>query len=215
MLIFDKTILGYLSIIIVVLVTLPYVRLVWCGAIKPHLFTWVIWALTTGIAAAARMSEAAGPGAWGQWAAAGSCVCVAALAWQRGEKDITHGDWRAFLLALAAIPLWVLTDDALLAVLVVTAIDVVGYYPTFRKSWHRPHEEAMFNYIAANVTHILSVLATEHYSVTNLLFQVTLFVVNSLLVAMVLWRRRQLATTASPPCRIDRGGCASPSDKRV
>ncbi len=192
----DKTSLGWLSIIIVVAVTVPYARLVWRGTIKPHLFTWVIWALTTGIAAAARMSEAAGPGAWGQWAGAGSCVCVAALAWRQGEKDITRGDWRAFLLALAAIPLWLLTENALLAVLTVTTIDVVGYYPTFRKSWHRPHEEAVFNYIAANVIHVLSVLATEHYSVTNLLFQVTLFVVNSLLVATVLWRRRQLCVRA-------------------
>ncbi len=192
---FDKAILGWLSVLIVVVVTLLYLRLVWRGAIKPHLFTWVIWALSTGIAAAGRMSEAAGAGAWGQWAGAAGCVCVALLTWRQGEKDITRGDWWSFLLALAAIPLWLLTDNALLAVLMVTAIDVVGYYPTFRKSWRRPYEEAVFNYIAANVIHVLSVLATEHYSVTNLLFQVTLFVVNSLLVAMLLWRRRLVVLT--------------------
>lgn len=185
--------LGALSVIIVVLATVPYVRQMLAGTIKPHLFTWIIWTLTTCIAAAARSSEQAGPGAWGQWAGGISCLIVALLAWRLGEKQITRSDQIAFAIALLAIPVWQLTENALAAVVIVTGIDLIGYYPTFRKSWLRPHEEAIFNYLAANAIHILSLLATERYALVNVLFQVAVFTANSLLIFMVLWRRAQLA----------------------
>jgi hypothetical protein len=191
-----KELLGALSVLIVVIATVPYVRQMLAGKIKPHLFTWIIWTLTTGIAAAARATELAGPGAWGQWAGAASCLAVAVLAWRLGEKQITRSDRIAFVLALLAIPLWQLTDNALAAVVMVTAIDLVGYYPTFRKSWLCPHEEAIFNYLAANLIHVLSLLATEHYTLVNVLFQAAVFTANTLLVGMVLWRRAQLAKIA-------------------
>lgn len=191
-----KELLGALSVLVVVLVTVPYVRQMRAGKIKPHLFTWVIWTLTTGIAAAARSHEHAGPGAWGQWVGAASCLVVVLLAFRQSDKDITWSDKIAFGLALVAIPLWQLTDNALAAVAMVTGIDLIGYYPTFRKSWHRPHEEAIFNYVAANVIHILSLFATEQYTLVNVLFQVAVFTANTLLISMVLWRRARLAHSA-------------------
>jgi hypothetical protein len=183
-----KEILGYSSIFVVVLITVPYWRQVLAGKIKPHIFTWVIWSLTTGIAAAARMTEQAGAGAWGQWAGAFSCLSVAILAIRYGEKQITRSDWVAFILALAVIPIWQLTQNALLAVIAVTFIDILGYYPTFRKAWARPYQEAIFN----------SLLATETYSLTNILFQIVVFIANSVLIVMVLWRRSLLSASASP-----------------
>ncbi|MBP7252611.1 MAG: hypothetical protein KBA75_03895 [Alphaproteobacteria bacterium] len=185
--------MGALSVVVVVLVTILYVRQMLAGKIKPHLFTWVIWTLTTGIAAAARTTEHAGAGAWGQWAAAASCLIVVILALRQGEKGITRSDQIAFGLALLAMPLWQLTENALAAVVMVTGIDLLGYYPTFRKSWVRPHEEAIFNYVAANVIHILSLFATEQITLVNVLFQVAVFTANTLLIIMVLIRRAALA----------------------
>lgn len=193
-----KELLGYLSIAVVVLTTIPYIAQMRCGKIKPHIFTWIIWTLTTGIAAAARTTEQAGPGAWGQWAGAVSCLGVVLLATRHGEKEITRSDKVAFAAALLAIPLWQLTQNALLAVIMVTAIDLAGYYPTFRKSWRRPHQEAIYNYLAANIIHILSLAATERYALVNVLFQIAVFIANSAMIAMVLWRRRALAVNQKP-----------------
>lgn len=107
------------------------------------------------------------------------------------------------MLALAVIPIWQLTQNALLAVVAVTLIDMLGYYPTFRKAWARPYQEAIFNYGVANFIHILSLLATEHYSLTNILFQIIVFIANTALIVMVLWRRRRVsvfAVSADSPC---------------
>ena len=49
----DKDLYGYLSIAIVTIATVPYLIGVVRGKIKPHAFSWLIWALVAGIAAAA------------------------------------------------------------------------------------------------------------------------------------------------------------------
>ena len=86
MILHDKNLLGYLSILGSLIATIRYVSLVLKGKVKPHVFTWVIWALVMGIAAAARTAENAGPGAWGQWSACAACFTVALLALRNGKK---------------------------------------------------------------------------------------------------------------------------------
>ena len=146
--------------------------------------------MVAGIAAAARGAGHAGAGTWGSWANAASCLSVTILALVWGEKNITRSDVVAFLAALSAIPVWLATDNPLLAVIIVASIDVLGFYPTVRKSYIKPHEEMTFNYWVANGNHILSMLATTVYSLTTVLAPVVMFTANTAFIVMLLWRRR-------------------------
>jgi hypothetical protein len=190
--ILSKEVYGIVAVVLVFIATVPYLRGIFIGKIKPHMLTWAVWTLTTGISALARTLDGAGAGAWGQWFSAGSIFLVFICAIFYGEKQITRSDIASFLLALAVIPLWLLTDNVLLAAVWVTAIDVIGYYPTFRKSWVRPHQEGVFNWIVSNTIHVLSLLATEKYTLANCVFSVTIFVANTVLLGIVIIRRRQL-----------------------
>jgi hypothetical protein len=143
---FDKALLGQLSVALVTASTILYWRLMLLRRIKPHLYTWLIWGLAVGIAAAGRHVEHAGPGAWSMAAMSLSCLSIALLSLRYGERDITRGDLVALLACLAAVPLWYFTSNALAAIVLVTAIDLGGYYPTVRKSWLRPQEEATYNF---------------------------------------------------------------------
>ena len=149
----DKAVLGELSVALVAASMILYWRLMVQRRIKPHLFTWLIWAFAVGIAAAGRHVEHAGPGAWSMFAMSPGCLSVAALSLRYGERDITRGDVVALLACLAAVALWYVTDNALAAIVLVTAIDLGGYYPTVRKSWLRPHEEATYNFVLSNIAH--------------------------------------------------------------
>ena len=189
---FNKEVLGIAAVLIVLLTSVIYVRQMLQGSIKPHSFSWIIWGLTTGIAAAARTVDEAGAGVWGQWATSASCMLCGLLALKYGEKHITRSDIAAFLAALAAIPAWLMTDNPLTAVIIVTFIDAMGYYPTIRKTYLRPHEEATYNYVVGNLIHLLSLAATEHYTATNTLFQITFLIINNLMVGMIWWRRRKI-----------------------
>ena len=193
----NKALLGQWSVALVAVSTVIYWRLMLLRRIKPHMFTWLIWSLAVGIAAAGRHVEHAGAGAWGMAAISISCLSIAALALRYGERDITRGDCVALLACLAALPLWYFTANALAAIVLVTAIDLGGYYPTVRKSWLRPHEEATYNFILANIVHVLSLAANQVYTLATTLTPISILTANSLLIAMIWWRRSRVAPRGS------------------
>ncbi len=186
----DKNLIGLLSIPLTVAVTVPYLVNIWKGKIQPHIFTWIIWGVTGGISATAGLAADAGPGAWVQWADALSCLSIAILAGFKVKLNLTRSEILAFVGALSALPVWIATKDPLYAVVIVTSIDTIGYYPTFRKSWAAPYQEALINYVIANPLWLLSVLATETISFTTICFPITIFLMNTLLIFYLLWRRR-------------------------
>ncbi len=197
----DKALLGQVSVALVTTSTILYWRLMLRRRIKPHLFTWLIWGLAVGIAAAGRHVEHAGPGAWSMAAMSLSCLSVAALSLRYGERDITRGDLIALLACLAAVPLWYLTSNALAAIVLVTAIDLGGYYPTVRKSWMRPREEATYNFVLSNIVHGLSLAANQVHSLATMLTPSCILVANSLLIGMIWWRRAKLRGAAAASSR--------------
>ena len=191
-----KDVVGILSVLIMVGATWPYLYKVLRDEVRPHVFSWLIWTLTTGIAAAARTVVHAGPGAWSQWAGALSCLIVALFTLSKTKQDIKRSDIVAFVLALSAIPAWMMTQNPLVAVIIVTCIDVAGYYPTFRKSYRAPHHEMFFNYIAAGIINALSLWANTDYSLTSTLFSSVMIVANTVLIVFILWRRRSVPKAA-------------------
>lgn len=193
----DKETLGWLSVIFTVIGTVPYYYFVFANKIKPHAFSWFIWGVLTAIGFAAQYTEGAGPGAWATGSASVACLSVAALALFKGERHITVGDWASFVAALAAIPLWYVTSDPLGCVILVSAIDTIGYYPTFRKSYHKPHEELIFTHFMGTIKYVLGLLAMEQWSVTTWLYPAAISAANIVLIAMLVVRRRALAARAS------------------
>jgi hypothetical protein len=184
-----KELFGFLSGTLTFVSYAPYFWGIKKGRIKPHIFTWLIWGLATGIVCAAQYSAGAGSGAWATGFTCFLTLIIIAIAFSRSEKNITRSDWGAFLGALAAIPAWYFTSAPLTAVVLVTGIDGIAYYPTFRKSVTKPYEEAALFYGLSNLKHVCSLLATESYSWTTTLYPAVLLMMNSLLIGLLLWRR--------------------------
>jgi hypothetical protein len=129
-----------------------------------------------------------------------------------GERDITRGDFIALVACLAALPLWYFTSSALTAIVLVTAIDLGGYYPTLRKSWLRPHEEATYNFVLSNIVHVLSLAANEVHNLATMLTPSCILLANSSLIGMIWWRRARLGTrpaVAANPAAATRGASRS------
>ncbi len=188
-----KTILGLIAVGMTVWAHLPYFVHTLRGTNKPHVFTWVIWSLLTGIAFAAQVAGQAGPGAWVTGVTGVICVAITIVAFRQGEKDITRSDWIMFIAGLAAIPAWVLTSDPFWSVLIVVGIDACAFWPTFRKSWHKPHEENSFMYGFNIPRHSVALCALETVSPVTALYPATLLVLNVIMYAMLKLRRRTMA----------------------
>lgn len=190
----DHILFGWLSLVLAVVAYLPYIVSVARGNTRPHVYGWGIWALVSLIAAAGQYAGNAGPGYWATVLSGLFCIAIAVMAaFQKGDKSITRHDRILFVLAVMSLSLWYITKNPLSAVILVTLIDASGYIPTMRKSWQAPRHEMPLHYIISNVKHMLAIAATVTYSITTLLYPLTLLFLNTVLIALIYYRRRQLA----------------------
>lgn len=190
-----KEIIAYTALSISSANFIWYMYTVYCGKTRPHLYTWLIWGLVTGVACFAQFSAGGGRGAWITLAVTFFCFGRVIAAFTHGVKDITRGDKFCLAAAIIAIVLWRLTDNALLAVIIVTLIDLSGFYPTVRNAWMRPQDENLFSYFLFCVTYMLSLISLDQYNTTTLFYPVLIVTANLGFVAFGLMRRAVLKQT--------------------
>jgi hypothetical protein len=184
-----KDVFGLLSVVLSVVSYVPYARSIFVANTKPHAFTWLVWGAVMAIAFVAQLYDRAGAGSWATGLSAAFCLGIGVVAVFRGEKHITAGDWIALVVTLIAIPLWVVTSDPLWSVLLVTGIDAVAYYPTFRKSYAKPDEELASKYVLTVIRYLFSLLALERFTIVTSVYQLVSIVMETAVVIMLLWRR--------------------------
>jgi hypothetical protein len=169
-----------------------YIASIFRGSTRPHLFTWLVWGTLAAIGYFAQLHDHAGPGSWAMGITALACLSTAALALKWGEKNITRGDKIAFATSVSAILPWLLTNDPLGSVILISIIDVVAFYPTFRKSWNKPYEENLPSYNLASLKMILSLFALTNITINTALYPSVVVLVNSTLVIVCMIRRKRL-----------------------
>jgi hypothetical protein len=186
----EKEIIGGISVVVAMAGQGSYLWLVLRRAVKPHIFSWIIWGLLGFIGAAAQYAANAGPGSWSVAISSIVCIFIAVAGFYHGERSITRGDWICFILLLSAIPVWLLTKNPMWAAVIVSAIDAGAFYPTFRKAWRRPHDEGISAFGTYAFQMVIAFAALESYTITTTAYPVTLFVMNAAMAALLLYRRR-------------------------
>ncbi len=188
----NKDILGAISLLVTLMQYIPYCRSIYLKRLRPHVFSYLIWGVSAAIVAVAQWFAEAGPGAWAMALVAVLCFLVVGLSYRTGTRYISRGDWVAFIAAMLAIPIWMLTDNPLYAVVVVTLIDIAAFYMTLRKAIISPHEESTGFYGLATLQYVLSMLAIESYNPTTLLNPLVLALTSSSLIGIMTRRRLRL-----------------------
>jgi inorganic pyrophosphatase len=145
---------------------------------KPHIYTWIIWALTQGTATFAIFYGGGRLG--GVELAIGVILQIVVIIFslKYGTKDITKSDAFVLVIALLAILVWWQLKQPILSVVLVSAIDVFGYIPTFRKSYKDPWSETLATWILFAMSDIFAVLALSKYNFLTVTYLATITVVN-------------------------------------
>lgn len=178
------------AIILTFIAFIPYIRSIQQGKTIPHAFSWIIWASVTFIIFLAQLADKGGLGAWPIGVSGIITLYVAMLAYSKeSDLTITTTDWLFFISALTAIPFWYFTSNPLWAVLILTTIDLLGFAPTFRKSYQYPYSEQLTFYAIIASRNIFSIFALENYSLTTLLFPAATALACILFIQMVSIRR--------------------------
>ena len=188
-----KYFIGIVAVLLTFVGYVPYIRDTIKGKTRPHVYSWFLWGFVTLIAFALQVSGKAGVGSLVTLAAALISFVIFALGLKNGKKDITKADTVFFIAALIAIVIWIFAKQPVVSVILISAIEMLGFVPTVRKSWNKPHSETLFTYELNAFRHGLSVFALQRYSIITWLYPVTWVLANGLFSIMLLIRRRRLS----------------------
>ena len=188
-----KEILGGIAVVIAFISYVPYIRDIFNNKTKPHAFSWLVYSVMTGIAFFGQIVGGGGAGAWVNGLTAIVCFVIFIFGLLKGRANIVFIDWISLLGAVVALIFWFITKGPLLSVILVTIIDALGFFPTFRKSFHKPHEETLITYFLSALKYVFALFALDIFSVVTALFPLYLVFANSAFFIMALIRKRQLS----------------------
>jgi len=187
-----KELIGAIAVILTFVGYIPYIRDTISGKTKPHIYTWFIWSFISFIAFALQITDHAGPGAFVTLAAAIACGAIFVLGFWYGEKRITILDTLFLLASLVATAIWLYAKQPVISIILLCYIDILGFFPTVRKSWNKPQEETLASYQLNTVRFGLGLLALQQYTIMSALYPATWLVANGAFSVFLIVRRKQL-----------------------
>lgn len=183
--------LGVLAVALGLLGYVFYIRGILQDKVKPHAFTWFIWAILTTIAFVAQVISDGGAGAWVTGVTALFSFGFAVVGLGKSSRVfITKSDWIFFIGALLTIPVWYFTGNPLWAVSIVTIIDAAAFAPTIRKAFFNPETENSWTYLLSGIKFVVSLFALKSFSVTTALYPGFLVFANFAFVLLLVWRKQ-------------------------
>ena len=121
------------------------------------------------------------------------CFLFVAVSVAREERSFSRQEWAFVAAARAVFALYMRTRDASVAAALTTAIDALGYGPTFARGWSFPRKDSATSFAINAVKFVPSLMAMDPLSFATSFYPATLLVLNTAVSIMLLTRRRALA----------------------
>jgi len=185
-----KIILTVIATAIGVVAFFPYLRDTFSLKTKPHAYTWLIWAITQGTAVFGIWYGGGGWGALNLTIGTLFVIVVFLFSIKYGTKNITKSDTAILVAALSAIIIWWRLDQPLISVIMVSMIDVIGYIPSFRKSYQEPWSETLISWILFSASNTFAILALEEYNLLTVTYLAAITSANIALFLLCFFRRK-------------------------
>lgn len=169
-----------------------YLKDMFLGTSKPHLFTWLIWAITGYIWFGIQIMN---------WWWLGSLIMlyfavipsiIVVYALFKWEKNIAQIDYLFLTIAGISIVFWVLLDMPIVSIILLLSIDIMAYLPTVRKSYMQPFDETLSLFALVNIWYLASILTFDELIFVNYSYPAALIFINVLFISYILIRRKQL-----------------------
>ncbi|HTB07506.1 MAG TPA: hypothetical protein VK806_11190 [Bacteroidia bacterium] len=185
-----KTAFGITASVIGSACFIPYILDIYKKKTRPHIYTWLIWTILQVTGVVAMYNSGAGIGILALATGSVLCAYTCILSIKFGTKNITTFDTFCLIGALISIAVYIFLKQPLLSIILISAIDFVGFLPTLRKAYIEPYSEtlAMFAFFALSGT--FTMLALHDYSFTTILYPLTLIGIN-IIATLVIWMRRR------------------------
>jgi len=123
---------------------IPYIYEVIKRQTIPSRASWIIWSLSTIVILFGVRATGTTEAIWVPIADAVGCTVIFLLSVPYGTGGWSRTDRISFSICIASLIVWILTANALVALLMNLAIYVSGYISTIKKSYEEPHTESFF-----------------------------------------------------------------------
>lgn len=190
-----KEIISVIASLLVFVSYTPYVRDTIKGKTKPHIYSWVNAFIVVIILFAIQLTEGAGWGSLVTLSVALACFVIILFAFKNGFDYVKKVDNVLFALSIVTLSLWLLADQPALAATLLVSAQILGFVPTIRKAWHKPHEETLFTWSINAVRHTLAIFGLATLSYTTAVFPVAWAVLNFFFSLLLVARRRTLSSS--------------------
>lgn len=184
-----NTFLVILTLLFIVLANLYYVMTVFRGQTKPHIYSWILWAIVNILASSIQLQHGAGWWALALGLSGIICILVVIISFWYGEKTITHLDTISFILVLGIIPLWLWAKQDMISMMLALSIDALSFIPTIRKSFHKPWGENLLPYFAAGASFFVSIFLVQEKTLINIIYPIIICLVNFSFIIYIILRR--------------------------
>lgn len=184
-----KTVISVITVALSIIGYIPYHLDIYRGKTTPHIYSWFIWGTATAIAFALQVSGGAGVGSWMTLVIALNAFVIFFFGLRRGNKDVTISDTVFFILSLITILIWLVAKQPVVSIILISTIEMLGFIPTIRKSWYKPHSETLFTYALSAFRHGLSIFALQELNIITWLYPVTWSLANAFFSIMLIVRR--------------------------
>ncbi len=178
--------------VITIVAVVPYLRDMLYGTTRPNLVTWGLWLLIQAIFISAQFSSGA---SWSVVLPLMEMVTVGIVfflgLFGYGYKKYGRLDGVCLAIALAAIVLWQLTDEPMVALVLSVFADFVAVLPTFKKAYLDPKSETPSAYLLVVIASIFAAASTTIFDVANLMWPIYIGVLNGTVLVLILLGRKR------------------------
>ncbi len=178
-----------LAILLMLVSYYPYLKDILSKKTKPHIFTWVIWLITQGVASFAALSGGSIYSSIGLFAGTFMVLIIVLLSLKYGTKDIRKIDIITLFAAFVAIYLWLGLENLLLSVVFVSIIDGLGYIPSFRKTFADPSSETLSFWVLISLSTLLTLLANTEFNLLTSLYLSVLLISNLVMSSIIFYKK--------------------------
>jgi hypothetical protein len=185
--------LGILSVALAVLAAVIYIVQTLRGDVRPHPLSWFLFGVLSLTGYLVQRDQGARQGSWTLLAMTVICFLFVAVSVARGERTFSRTEWAFVAAAGAVFVLYLFTRDANVAAAMTTAIDALGYGPTFTRGWSFPRKDSVTSFAINGAKFVPSLMAMDPISFATSSYPATLLVLNAAVAMMLLVRRRALA----------------------
>jgi hypothetical protein len=182
--------LGVLSVALAVLAAVIYIAQTLRGEVRPHPLSWFLFGVLSLTGYLVQRDEGARQGSWTLLAMTIICFLFVAASVAKGERSFSRMEWAFVVAAGAVFALYMFTRDANVAAALTTAIDALGYGPTFVRGWVQPRKDSVTSFAINAAKFVPSLMAMDPISFATSFYPATLMLLNAAVAIMLVWGRR-------------------------